>query len=292
MRLKQVFVPLLLCQFIIITGWVCVAKGPNFSYFAFYVAFLFVELAILEKFLPLNTRWAYTPASLLVDLKMFAGSLAFSKICSAAFGFLMAVSLGLQINWNERQGFHPALLLCFLLVFELIKYWHHRFSHEGTGRAGKFLWRLHMIHHVPDKIYTASNLLRHPVEHAINVALLPICLAYFIPISLLDFFVFHMFLVTTGAISHLNIDADFGLLNYVITTPATHSFHHSANPAEAKNYGITTPLLDIVFGTFIYRKNQYPTVLGVTDPEAKNLEMTNFFQSVIYPFFPAKREPR
>ncbi len=51
-----------------------------------------------------------------------------------------------------------------LLIYEFLQYWFHRISHEAKGKFGLFLWKVHSIHHLPDKVY----LLMHPVSHPIN----------------------------------------------------------------------------------------------------------------------------
>lgn len=69
-----------------------------------------------------------------------------------------------------------------------------------------------------------------------------------------------------GLVSHFNVDIKAGPLNYLLVGAELHRFHHSANVAEAKNFGVLTPFWDLVFGTFRYEPKRLPQALGVADP--------------------------
>ena len=53
------------------------------------------------------------------------------------------------------------------------------------------------------------------------------------------------------------------LNDYLLVGTELHRFHHSADMREAKNYGVLTPVWDLVFGTFSYHPGQLPRALGV-----------------------------
>lgn len=58
------------------------------------------------------------------------------------------------------------------------------------------------------------------------------------------------------------------LFNYPLVGTELHRCHHSADPAQARNYGAVVPFWDLLFGTYYYRPEQPPERLGVPSPAA------------------------
>lgn len=152
-----------------------------------------------------------------------------------------------------------------MLTYEFFQYWFHRVSHEPRGPVGYWLWKLHVAHHLPDKVY----LLMHPVGHPLNFILslaimqLPLVTLGARPETL---FLFNALMSLQGLVSHFNVDIKAGPLNYLLVGTELHRFHHSARLDEAKNFGVLTPFWDLVFGTFRYDARRLPEALGVVDP--------------------------
>jgi sterol desaturase/sphingolipid hydroxylase (fatty acid hydroxylase superfamily) len=67
-----------------------------------------------------------------------------------------------------------------------------------------------------------------------------------------------------GLFSHFNVDIRAGWMNYLFVGTELHRYHHSANVAEAGNFGATLSVFDLIFGTFVYRPGLPPQELGVT----------------------------
>lgn len=167
---------------------------------------------------------------------------------------------GLAASWP----LHLQFLSC-LLMFEIINYAIHRAMHEAPGDAGRFLWHVHAAHHLPDRLYV----LMHAVFHPINALLIQIG-ALILPVWIMGYdqrvvTLFVMINGLQGAISHFNMDVRMGWMNYIFVGPELHRYHHSANATEAKNYGATTPIFDMVFGTFVYKPGLPPEQLGVSE---------------------------
>jgi hypothetical protein len=76
----------------------------------------------------------------------------------------MGIALGR--NSNGPLANWPLLpsIVMGLLAFEFCQYWQHRISHEARGRIGGWLWRVHVAHHLPDRVYV----LMHPAGHPIS----------------------------------------------------------------------------------------------------------------------------
>jgi sterol desaturase/sphingolipid hydroxylase (fatty acid hydroxylase superfamily) len=150
-----------------------------------------------------------------------------------------------------------------LLVFEALNYAMHRAMHEMKGPVGRFLWLSHAAHHLPPRLY----LIMHAVFHPINAVFIQ-TFAIILPIWLMGYdqkavTMFMMINGLHGLISHFNVDVRLGWFNYIFVGPETHRYHHSADVKEAKNYGNTLTIFDILFGTFVYKPGKPPAELGV-----------------------------
>lgn len=125
---------------------------------------------------------------------------------------------------------------------------------------------MHLAHHLPQQVYVLMHAVAHPINMLVvrGITTLPL---YYLGFSTEVVFVTALVVGLQGLVSHFNVDMRTGWLNYVLVGTELHRYHHSADPNEAKNYGATTPLWDIVFGTFYYRPGQLPDRYGVADPE-------------------------
>lgn len=169
-----------------------------------------------------------------------------------------------MIKHAQSFGFSLAELLA-LIFPDFLWYWVHRLSHEGRGRIGQWLWKVHVAHHLPQQVY----LLMHGVAHPLNTIIVRAIMT--VPLFLLGFpaevlFVANLVVGLQGFVSHFNVDIRAGWFNYVLMGAEQHRYHHSADPAEAKNYGAVVTLWDRIFGTYFHRPGVVAKQLGVTQP--------------------------
>ena len=80
--------------------------------------------------------------------------------------------------------------------------------------------------------------------------------------------------------SHANVDARTGWLDYLIATPHVHHFHHSLRPEEARNYGTNVMIWDLLFGTY-YLPDRWPAAYGLSAPRDVP---GRWFSQLTYPF--------
>lgn len=224
----------------------------------------FALLLVVEFLHPARPEWRMTWPSFKRDLKYMAVNGGAAGLLKLGSGWL-ALDLSLS-NTGLVTGLPIAVeFLVLLLTFEFFQYWYHRLSHEGPGRIGAWLWKVHAAHHLPDKLY----LLMHPVGHPINLI---VSLAIVqLPLVVLGarqetIFLFNALMGLQGLVSHFNVDIKAGPLNYLLIGTELHRFHHSADIHEAKNFGVLTPVWDLVFGTFSYHPQRLPHALGVDQP--------------------------
>jgi sterol desaturase/sphingolipid hydroxylase (fatty acid hydroxylase superfamily) len=242
------------------------AKGWNLAkVFAWMGGARLALFLVVEFLFPARPEWRMTWASFRRDLKYMIANGGVSTLLKFGLGWL-ALDLS-RFNTGLVRGLPVALeFVAVVLVFEFFQYWYHRLSHEGTGRLGAWLWKVHAAHHLPDKVY----LLMHPVGHPINFLLsmaivqLPLVTLGARPETL---FLFNALMGLQGLVSHFNVDIKAGPLNYLLIGTELHRFHHSADLDEAKNYGVLTPFWDLVFGTFRYDGQRLPQALGVAEPQ-------------------------
>lgn len=223
-----------------------------------------VLLLTVEYLYPAKAEWKMTWASFRRDLKYMAVNGGIAGLLKLGAGWLALdlsrLNTGLVANTSIAMEF-----LALVLVFEFFQYWYHRLSHEGKGRWGAWLWKVHVAHHLPDKVYLLMHPVGHPLNFLISLALvqLPLVVLGARPESI---FLFNALLGLHGLVSHFNVNVQAGPLNYLLVSTELHRCHHSADLHEAKNYGVLTPFWDLVFGTFVYRPHQLPQSLGVSEP--------------------------
>jgi sterol desaturase/sphingolipid hydroxylase (fatty acid hydroxylase superfamily) len=177
--------------------------------------------------------------------------------------------LAIYYSENHKGYFSGAPVLVsvivYLIVFEFFQYWYHRLSHTGKGKMGGFLWKVHLAHHLPDKVYIVMHAVFNPINGFIATIIIQAPLL-FLGISPEAAFAATLFIGLQGIVSHFNVNIRAGFFNYLFIGTETHRYHHSAALEEAKNFGVALTIWDIVFGTFYYRPNTLPEKLGMGKP--------------------------
>ena len=138
--------------------------GQVGRYYAYYLSALVVLMLLVETLHPLRSEWRMTKASFLRrDLPfMLIGGISIG-LSNYAAGWA-ALHFGLaRGDAHAALPLVPAVLLA-LVIPDFIWYWVHRLSHEGRGRFGGWLWKMHLAHHLPQQVY----LLMHAVAHPVN----------------------------------------------------------------------------------------------------------------------------
>ncbi|MFJ6139193.1 sterol desaturase family protein [Kitasatospora sp. NPDC092286] len=178
-------------------------------------------------------------------------------------GGLSQVPVQALVGWLAPP--HPALPLwaeipAAMLLGSLANYLVHRWCHTNP-----WLWRLHGVHHVPEKVNVANNGVNHIVDVLLTqgVVQLSLALAGF---SAESVFVVGLFVVAQGYFVHANIDVRIGLLNHVFAGPEQHRLHHSVDLAEAGHYGSDLSVWDHAFGSFTWYPGRRPIAVGLQYP--------------------------
>lgn len=168
----------------------------------------------------------------------FAG-IAFALCASALAGSVW----GLDSLWPQNlPGVVQVALM--LVVADFLRYWLHRATHNIPT-----LWRLHSVHHSPDRLYWLNVGRFHPLEELLQslVETLPFVILGVDPRVLAGYYVFY---AVNGFFQHSNCDVRLGPLNHLIAGPELHRWHHAADLRDANhNYGNKLIIWDTLFGT-------------------------------------------
>jgi len=164
---------------------------------------------------------------------------------------------GIAALWPHHWPLAGQLLL-MLLAAELLRYWLHRLAHTWAP-----LWRLHAVHHSPEKLYWLNVGRFHPLEKTLQFLLdaLPFMLLGVSEQVIALYFVFYSI---NGFFQHSNIRLRYGVLNYLVSSAELHRWHHSRLSAESNhNYGNNLILWDLVFGTWFLPQRRSITDIGL-----------------------------
>ena len=164
-------------------------------------------------------------------------------------------------------------LAAALVVNEIGGYWGHRWSHQIP-----FLWRFHVVHHSAEEIDWLVTAKAHPFDMFFTrlCAMVPIyVLGLAQPLgNRVDYVPVVVTVVTMywAYFIHANLNWRFGWLEWLISTPAFHHWHHTNDGPEVlnKNYAATFPWVDKLFGT-LHLPREWPVKYGSDTPVASDL---------------------
>ncbi len=244
---------------------------------------LSIWLALLITiFVPLERRWKLRPQR--VFRKAFGTDLAYYFLSGILPGLLLVVPMtliagGLHLfmpgrlySWSSGIPLWMRLTLA-MVVGEVGSYWGHRWSHEVP-----LLWRFHAIHHSAEEIDWLVNTRAHPVD-LVFTRLCGLVPMYLLGLAqpmgnAVDFVPVLVTVAGTlwGFFLHANIKWRFGWLEWVLSSPAFHHWHHTNDGPERinKNYSSMLPWVDKCFGTFYLPKQQWPVKYGIDAPITSN----------------------
>lgn len=214
---------------------------------------------LVAIFVPLEHLFALRPAKLWrkqsgVDLVWyFVNSLLPAALLSLPLAIL---ARGLRA-WDPAGFYsHIALLspwmkfVLMLIINDLGAYWGHRALH-----AHPLLWRFHALHHSAESMDWLVNTRAHPFDMVFTrfcgltpVYVLGLAQAYGSHIDPAVALITIFGTIWTFFI-HANVQIRLGPLEWVISSPAFHHWHHTYDEHRDHNFAFVFPLLDRVFGT-------------------------------------------
>jgi sterol desaturase/sphingolipid hydroxylase (fatty acid hydroxylase superfamily) len=178
-------------------------------------------------------------------------------------------------------------LFVSLLIAEIGFYWGHRWSHEFP-----LLWRFHAVHHSAEHMDFLVNTRAHIVD------LLFTRFCGLMPLSLFGLAVpfdrsGNEVLLIIGLVGtiweffiHANVRWRFGPLEWIVSTPAFHHWHHNFADPINMNYAAMFAWLDKVFGTYHAPKGAWPKTYGIPDPMPNSIP-----EQLVAPLLPRRPVP-
>lgn len=212
-------------------------------------------LALLERLIPYDRNWHPRKA----EWRWYGIYFLLTMVGSGLAQLLVALAVGL-ISPAESARHLWAEIPGALLAGSLVSYAVHRLGHRNA-----LLWRLHGVHHVPEKVNVANNGVNHVLDIVLAQGLVQLTLA-FVGFSRSAVLVVGLFVAAQGYFVHANIDVRIGRLNHLLASPEQHRLHHSTDLSEAGHYGSDLSCWDHLFGSFTWYPGREPAAVGLHDP--------------------------
>ncbi len=232
---------------------------------------------VLETVLPLspNSLRSYVRSARFVAASVAITTVLFSVI----YHFVRAEHLTslavVDMTWLTQSSHWPVKIFGWSAAYfvastagNFFYYWLHRAQH-----AFSLMWRFHRVHHSITELSAASSY-HHFTEDIFQFVCVVVPTALLIkvdsgpvPSIVLAVLATHTFYI------HSSTRLGIGPLRYVFGDNRFHRVHHSTEERHFdKNFGTTTPLWDVLFGTAYFpKKGEWPKV-GLSDtPEPQSV---------------------
>ena len=260
----------------VLTGW-----GVSLT-LASYAAVLIgaVLITLHEIMLPYRTEWRPSASEMKADV-LFMVTVQVALPYFLALTLVNTLSEELKAGGFTVQGLWPhdfpiAAQACLMvLAADFPRYWLHRAFHTFT-----WMWRFHAVHHSPHRLYWLNVGRFHPIEKAVQyvVDTLPFALLGVSQDVLVAYFIFY---ALNGFFQHSNCRVRLGFLNYIVSGPELHRWHHSEFAKESDtNFGNNLIVWDLLFGTRFLPHDHEVGPLGLVNRHYP----TGFFVQMKTPF--------
>lgn len=229
-------------------GWLLMAmahQGDSYwPLFPLVVIIAYGLIAGLERVIPFEPAWQRDHNDTTDDALHLATTQVLIQ-SSVAFCFLFSAHF--QLGAGIWPGSWPMVAQVLLagLILDLGLYLMHRLSH-----ANDFLWRLHAIHHSPERLYWLNGGRRHALSGIVLAApaLVVLTLVGASPMAVATWF---SIMSIHLAFQHANIDYRLGPFRYLLGVAELHRWHHKREFEDAQvNFGEVWLFWDHLFGTF------------------------------------------
>jgi len=266
--------------------------GLTGSYFAFHsqmhllwfnVVYLSVvaTIALFERLMPYEETWLDADGETFNNLAHTLLSKGAVQIAAAiGTSFPMAVAIVAQPFLSHKANIWPDQLpmalqvVLGLIIAEFGLYLAHRLAHEYLS-----LWRFHALHHSVERLWVINTGRFHIIDSLFKIALSQIPL-YLLGAPLPVFLWIGAVTAFIGLLTHCNIDVRTGPLDWILSTPRLHRWHHSKLLAEGNtNYGENLVIWDQILGTYYNPPRPSSIDIGITGKVADS-----FLAQLVQPF--------
>jgi sterol desaturase/sphingolipid hydroxylase (fatty acid hydroxylase superfamily) len=193
--------------------------------------------------------------------------------------WMLAILAVQVIAWLNRAFFHAGLpypeslrliahwplwaqFITFLLIKDFLEWNIHRAHHRY-----RWMWRFHKLHHSIEAMDWVATFRGHWFEIVIYKV------AIYLPLVVLgvdDRVIFWILILSLliNELSHANLNWDWGVFRYLLSSPRFHAWHHDVelHGRHGQNFGATLVLWDWLFGTAHWPSNvEQPKEFGLKD---------------------------
>ncbi|WP_243745033.1 sterol desaturase family protein [Streptomyces hainanensis] len=228
-----------------------------------------IYLGLLERLIPYQRSWHPTRR----EWRWYGAYYLLTALGAASAQAMVLALVGVIATPEPALPLGAEIPLA-LLLGSLANYLVHRFAH--TNRQ---LWRLHGVHHAPDKVNIGNNGVNNIFDVVLTQGITQLSLAL-VGFSAESVFAVGLFVVAQGYFTHANVDVRIGWFNHLVSSPEQHRLHHSTDLSEAGHFAADLSVWDRVFGTFTWRPGRRPVAVGLADPgsfPATGAVLTNQF---------------
>ncbi len=240
--------------------------------------FLIVLFYPMEKMFPAKKEQKFFRPQWWLDLFFFLGQYCF-------WGFMVtwvlthfSAELHSLISYDFRQSVanQPWWLqaLEVIVLSDFLIYWGHRLQH----RVG-FLWRFHKVHHSAEHLDWLAAHREHPLDSIYTIGLINLP-AFILGFPLETIAGLIAFRGIWAIYIHSNVRLPIPKpLRMIFGAPELHHWHHDLD-RDAGNYANISPLMDILFGTYVCPDKE-PERFGIKEEFPKN-----YIGQMIHPMLP------
>ena len=245
------------------------------------LSFLFLLIIFLpmEKVFPAKKGQKIFRPKWFLDFCFFAGQyLLWSGLVLFALNYFSDfLTTVLPSSFSSSIQKQPWFLQAIevIILSDFLIYWGHRIQHRVD-----FLWRFHKVHHSAEHLDWLAAHREHPLDsiYTIGIINLPAFILGF-PLETIAGVI--AFRGIWAIYIHSNVRFPLGPLRILIGAPELHHWHHDLE-RDAGNYANISPLMDIIFGTYVCPDHE-PEKFGIKEDFPKN-----YVGQLVAPLLPKK----
>ena len=230
------------------------------------LVFLMLVFVPMEKMFPAKRGQKVFRPNWIVDFCFFTGQYILwgGLVLWTLHHFSIFLTSWVPVGFRSAIAGQPWLLQAFeaLLLSDLLIYWGHRLQHRVD-----FLWRFHKVHHSAEHLDWLAAHREHPLDSIYTIGLINLP-AFIMGFPLETIAGVIAFRGIWAIYIHSNVRLPIGPLRMLIGAPELHHWHHDLN-RRAGNYANISPLMDIIFGTYVCPDHE-PDQFGIEEKTPKN----------------------
>ena len=246
-------------------------KLPYWPFAPVVAAIGIASIALLEHIQPYEKDWLADHDDTFIDVLHAVFSLSMIFVTVELVKYFRQV-IHLPTLWPMHWPVWIQLLMAGAMI-DFGLWFMHKQSHKR-----RFLWRLHAIHHNPERIYWLNGERRHPLS-AILLAAPGIIIVVLLGVPATTIGCWMAITAVHLAFQHANLDYSVGPFRHLLGVAEVHRWHHKHGYAKA-NFGEFWMIWDHLFGTFHYHNDK----VKANDVGIRTKIPNGYIKQLLWPF--------